>query len=314
MSHHLIKAASEGKFDKLIARLEQGDEMESIHKGTGRTALAEGALNGHVEILSHLLKLGAKFDEPDKAVGHTPFLWACAQGHLPVARVLAVHGANVKFSSKPHGWTAVMLAASNGHAEVLRFLLGLGIDIGALSSDGRNAYGVALKNRHQHIIDLLAHAGASEPAPLPTPAYLPWPASTGDHAVSSDATAVLHHFILAMHQWEKDAASKHVALINGSKEHDWPAMRAEMDIIFERYCTLKERPYGRNGGSFSVPPSYQPTESLMIVTDISKQKKELRTRNMDREFNYIAILKKGAWRLDSKQQRLVGEDWIRDHL
>ncbi|PXX40310.1 ankyrin repeat domain-containing protein [Undibacterium pigrum] len=315
MSHNLIKAASEGKFDKLVTRLEQGDEIESIHKGTGRSALAEAALNGHADIVHHLLTLTAKFDEPDKAMSYTPFLWACAQGHLPVARLLAEHGANVGFSSKPHGWTALMVAAANGHAEVVQFLLGLGVEPGTLSSDGRNAYSMAVKNRRQHIADILAQAGATTPEPPAAPVYLPWPASIGDAGVdSSNAASVLQHFILAMHQWEKDAASKHVKIIEGSKVHDWPAMQAEMAAIFERYCTPKERPYGRNGGSFSTPPAYQPAESLLSMTDISKQKKELQTRYLDREFSYIAILKKGEWRLDSKRQRLVGSDWIRDNL
>ncbi|MFZ6745910.1 ankyrin repeat domain-containing protein [Undibacterium sp. JH2W] len=315
MSHHLINAASAGKFDKLITRLEQGDDLETLHKGTGRSALAEAALNGHAEIVGHLLTLGAKFDEPDKALGYTPFLWACAQGHLSVARLLAEHGANVKFASKPHGWTALMLAAANAHIEVVQFLLALGLDIGALSSDSRNAYDMALKNRHQHIADVLAHAGAALPPPPVRPVFLPWPAGTSDgEADSSNAASVLHHFILAMHQWEKDAASKHAKVINGNKEHDWPAMQAEMSIIFERYCTLKDRPYGRNGGSFSVPPGYQPTESLLSITDLSKQKKELQTRELDREFSYIVIFKKNEWRLDSKRQRLPGGDWIRDHL
>ena len=312
MSHHLIKAASDGKLDKLLARLEQGDDKDSQHKGTGRSALAEASINGHLPVVQYLLSVGARFDDADKALGYTPLLWASSLGHTAIVELLLTHGAELNFASKPFGFTALMLAAASAHGKSLQYLMARGADLHAMTSDGRNAFSMALQNRHQAIADLLSQAGSGMPTPQAPPTGLPWPAQT--QADFKDAASVLHHFILAMHAWELDAANNHIKRIDGQKEHDWGKIHEEMAAIFAQYCTPRERPYGRNGGSFSSPPAYQPEEQLLEVITISKQKKELITKGKQHEYAYVAILKNNEWRLDSKRQRLKGGDWMRTTL
>jgi len=106
-----------------------------------------------------------------------------------------------------------------------------------------------------------------------------------------------------MHRWEsecgriakkeKRSAADAVFGISG------PAMKS----IFDEFCTPKKRPYGRNGGSYSTPPEYQPRDAMGKVKMVNARRAEIETSRGGRvpeRVTYVLLKVGGAWLVDSK--------------
>jgi len=70
MSHLLFKAAQTGDVRAPESLLAGGANIEWTHKGTGRTALVEAAINGHRDAVAVLLRRGAAIDHQCTALGY----------------------------------------------------------------------------------------------------------------------------------------------------------------------------------------------------------------------------------------------------
>ncbi len=81
--------------------------------------------------------------------------------------------------------------------------------------------------------------------------------------------------------------------------------------MFARYCSAKERPYGRLG-SYSIPPAYQPAERLLSVQAVNARRQELVTLGpsdtpaLAYEYLYVVLLQGGRWVVDSRKSRPLG--------
>ena len=75
----------------------------------------------------------------------------------------------------------------------------------------------------------------------------------------------------------------------------------DLATIQERFCTTRERPFGRN--HFGIVPEYDPgVESLLQVTFEKPARAVILTRHERLgSFRYIVLRKDGYWRIDSKR-------------
>src|SRR5688500_12809613 len=79
MSHLLLKAASAGDVGKVTRLLDRGVDVNYHSKdkqATGRTALIEAAIEGHLDVVRLLVERGALLNWQDRAVGFTALGWA----------------------------------------------------------------------------------------------------------------------------------------------------------------------------------------------------------------------------------------------
>ncbi len=303
MSRFLLEAAARGDIEKVRKLLDQGADIAWSKRANGRTALTEAAIIGNLETVRLLLERGADVNWRDTAVGYTPLAWACELNHVELAKYLIAAGADVNLASPEIRWTPLLIAAAKGRLSLVEALVAAGADIVASKCDGQTALALAQSNRRSDVAEFLAMSGASAENRLPVPSRIPWPAS-GTHTEKtfvSGPEAVLRGFILAMHDYELAAAR---ATSNAE-------IHVLMQVVFDRFCTQKPRPYGRYG-SFQSPPEYDPDgEYLVSIELVNSRRAELSTRDdrWNQENLYVVLKQRKHWRLDSKKRRLIGGQW-----
>lgn len=132
--------------------------------------------------------------------------------------------------------------------------------------------------------------------------------------------SVVDAFIAAMHQWELDAARE----MQIASETDEPSAYQAVILqthaaLFLRYCTVRDRKYGRLG-SFSMPPEYDPTKEKILSSTIDAKKKTATVETLrdamwgsPEKYRYILFLTDGKWLIDN--QKLERNDkWIQNIL
>jgi hypothetical protein len=305
MSRALLEASTSGDLDKLQQHLAKGVDVDCIHKGTGRTPLIEAVISGHVAVANLLIKAGANVNRFDTAVGYSPLIWACAQGHHDLVTLLLAAAADVNARSPNFGWTPLLAAAKFGSLPIIQQLLTAGADLHASTTDGRTALAIARAAKKFEVAAALKGLGCRAECTIAAPRKLPWPAvdAKASNVDFSRPEAVVRGLIIAMNQFERNA-----------RRADSPATRLDMmNAVYDRFCTQKDRPYGRNG-SYRTPPEYDPDAEYLIESKLVNQRRaEIITRNDDEgvEYLYVLLRKAGSWRVDSKQYRLVGGRWGR---
>ncbi len=83
----LIDAARVADMEQVQFLLKQGHDPRAKESDSGRTALAEAALTGRLELVRLLLEKGSEIDTTDCA-GYTPISLAALRGHLDVVKLL----------------------------------------------------------------------------------------------------------------------------------------------------------------------------------------------------------------------------------
>jgi hypothetical protein len=319
MSHLLRQAAANGNTDRLKARLDAGDDIESRDKGTGRTALIEAVIAGHRDAAALLIERGADTGASCKAVGMDCLGWAVEMGHGALVDDLLALGTdpNRLPASSFLGATPLMIAAQRGHLGIAKRLVEAGADPGVLDRAGRSALSLAEEMNHAELAAFLRTLPGSEPAPPPAPEVIQWPEPnyelTGPIPDDASPARVVRGFILAMYRWETEA---HLAIEQANAKgapSDMGAMLAEARAIRDLYCTAKKRAYPRAG--IGYPPDFD--ENLaMLAEDYPKPRRcEILTRNTAAspdapdylEVLFVLLQKQGRWRIDSAKRRLVGQ-------
>ena len=279
-------------------------------QATGRTALTEAAIQGQLDVVRLLLERGANLNWQDRAVGFTPLGWAANQGHESIVRALLEAGADPNLATPEFLRTPLMAAAQRGSLPIVKVLIAAGANVNAPTCDGRTALSIAQEKKHDDVVTLLAGIGAAGTSPLPTPVPIPWPVvdETTEFCDFSAPEKVLRGFILAMNRWETRAHEFDKAAKRASATTNQQILQ-EMQQVFGTYCTPIARPYGRNG-SYSIPPEYEPAESLIEINLVNPRRAELITRGrhgtIETENLYVALKKKGRWLIDSKKYRFPG--------
>lgn len=303
MSRPLFEAAAKGDLEKIRQLLAKGVAVDCLHKATGRTPLIEATIANQLEAVWLLLSAGANVNHQDTAVGYSALMWASANGNPEIVSCLLEAGADVNARAPQFGWTPLLCAASVS-LPVVEQLLEASADCTLTTTDGRTAVAIAMTAKQPAIVKVLEALGCTSENPLTPPKPRPWPVV--DRNVSNvddnDPVSVVRGLILEMHRFEKAAPqAKNV------KE-----LLKLQDAVYQRFCTAKDRPYGRNG-SYQSPPEYQPNNEYLIdCTYPNPRRAEVFTRNdknIPTEYLYVLLKKGGRWLVDSKKYRLVGGEW-----
>ncbi|MFK3942713.1 ankyrin repeat domain-containing protein [Pseudomonas monteilii] len=309
MSKALLQAAASGQTAELCALLASGDDIESTHKATGRTALIEAAIKGHTDTVQCLIENAARIDRTDDAIGYTALGWAANQGHLPVVKALLTAHACVDLQTSTFQHTPLMVAAQEGHQAIVAALLAAGAGVNLQTGDARNALSMAQERGHEQVVATLQAYGAAPPVP-PVEISIPWPAVSLDASDvdDTDPVSVLRGFLLAMHRWETDCYEQSQRQ-SDDEGLDWPAIQHRQNQIFERFCTPKPRTYGRLG-SFGFPPTYSPDDTLIDVEPLARRTllmtRQAPSTRLRYEMLFSLVRKGGVWRVDTKKERAWG--------
>jgi hypothetical protein len=107
---------------------------------------------------------------------------------------------------------------------------------------------------------------------------------------------VVTAFIAAMHQWENESARIDKKAIGGAAHG---MEREELGVVFDEFCTRKERKYERIS-SYATPPEYdQENESIVALRFVGPRRAEVETRRASGLTQgtriYILLKTNGAW-------------------
>src|SRR5262245_37580579 len=84
--------------------------------------------------------------------------------------------------------------------------------------------------------------------------------------------AVVRGFINAMHSWEISAwEARRQAQDTPDPASYWPHVKAGLDLVYAGFCTIRDRPHGRNA-SFQHPTEYDPNSEQIIGSEIAGDK------------------------------------------
>ena len=116
-----------------------------------------------------------------------------------------------------------------------------------------------------------------------------------------EAVEVLKKFIIAMNKWEVYYHALTMDYIDqGKKLAPLDAKKGEeLDAIFNTYCTLKERKYGRQAAlNTGCPPEYSPDEEILATEVLKKNKIVIETQEhsvMKYRYRYTLHYKNKEW-------------------
>jgi ankyrin repeat protein len=119
------------------------------------------ARNGHTRRLRTLLDDGVDVNFLHRKTGMTPLMTAAYAGHIDAVKLLLQSGASPKFNADD-GATALHWASRNGHLEIVNMLLNADADVNVRREhDGPTPLHMALGHAHDSIALVLIDAGAS---------------------------------------------------------------------------------------------------------------------------------------------------------
>lgn len=131
---------------------------------------------------------------------------------------------------------------------------------------------------------------------------------------------VVSAFIAAMHQWELESAHEMQLASTTDDRSAYQAiiLRSEA-VVFLRYCTVRERRYGRLG-SFRMPPEYYPEKEKILLSTIDVKKKTATVETLrdgmwgsSEKYRYILFLTEGKWLIDNQKLERNGK-WVQNIL
>lgn len=137
--------------------------------------------------------------------------------------------------------------------------------------------------------------------------------TTLDADIYADPAQVLRRFIADMNVWEAQTLAK--SKLSPPQEHQqfWTEAKDSLREVFAKWCTQKERKYGRLG-SFQDPPEYQPdTEEIRETVVESARRASVYTQRRSGfafQQKYVLVKQGGRWLLDSVKWRASdGDKW-----
>ena len=149
----LMRAAFHGRDEILTLLIEHDADVNAIDLG-GNSALHWAAFGGHINCIKQLIEHRANISASNY-VGWTPLMQAVARNHLLAAALLIDSGVNLD-TIADDGYTALHKAAALGYSDIVELLLEQGADKNIKAINGETAYKLAVKNKQQALIDLLA--------------------------------------------------------------------------------------------------------------------------------------------------------------
>lgn len=154
----LVRAAQAGSRIEVERLIDNGDDIESCHEHTGRTALAVAAHCGNAEVVETLIQLNANLQTRD-ATSSTSLHLAASRGHTRVLELLLKEHVPLE-DVDDQKRTALWLAAERGHLDAVGLLLQYKAKVDARSNNQLTALHVAVQRGDAEMTELLIRSGA----------------------------------------------------------------------------------------------------------------------------------------------------------
>ena len=152
----IIKAAQAASRSKVEAMLDKGENTETCHLPTKRTALAVACHCGNTGMVELLINRAAKLNPRDMDLS-TPLHLAASRGHLGAAALLLNEPVGIE-SRDNRKRTPLFVAAEGGHIKVVELLLNKGARIETRAKDQLTPLHAAAKGGHVETVEsLLRH-------------------------------------------------------------------------------------------------------------------------------------------------------------
>jgi ankyrin repeat protein len=158
----LIDAAKNGEVDRLEALVARTMSLDlNQHHQGGITALIAAAYKNRTSTVQFLVDAGA---DPDGGAlnGWTPLMAASTKGFVAIGQILIEAGANPNAATRTTKLTSLILAAQNGHADFIELLLGLSVDVNAITTDGKTAFSLATAGGFDAALQVLQRSKVSQ--------------------------------------------------------------------------------------------------------------------------------------------------------
>jgi len=126
---------------------------------------------------------------------------------------------------------------------------------------------------------------------------------------------VLSSFMKDMNKWENSYRDAFMKDYNVEKE----SYLNELNSIFSKWCTIKERKQGRQVAmQVSFPPDYDPDNDEIITIENTKNKAFIivqKHTGFKNKYRYTLHFKNDEWRIDKKERFSIDEEkWVKDIL
>jgi hypothetical protein len=167
LGRYLIEAMQRGDLSSAKELLANGADANYYLPGDG-TPLVAAARRDSMEAVDLLLKSGA--DPNGAAPGDgNPLIVSAARGGVAIMSLLVAHGADIN-AIVAEDETPLINASARGQAEAVQYLIGKGADVNLrvlanrerAGGELRSPLGMALKNHHTAIANMLRSAGAKD--------------------------------------------------------------------------------------------------------------------------------------------------------
>jgi hypothetical protein len=116
------------------------------------------------------------------------------------------------------------------------------------------------------------------------------------------AKNILKEFIIAMNHWE---VHYYPLVKNDSSNGIRLKMMNDLNFIFNKFCTKKERKYGRQISlGCGNPPEYSPDEKILKIEELKGNKAAIYTQEqhgVEDQFRYTLHYTNHKWRIDKKE-------------
>ncbi|WMT16734.1 NTF2 fold immunity protein [Serratia fonticola] len=133
--------------------------------------------------------------------------------------------------------------------------------------------------------------------------------------MKDEAVGVLVSFMKDMNKWE---TSYHDAFM-ADYCIDKKPYASELNEIFNKWCTVKERKNGRQVAmQVSSPPDYDPENDEIMEVEVVKNKASIvvqKHTGFKNKYRYTLQFKNNEWRIDKKERFSSSESkWIKDNI
>src|SRR6266567_459829 len=129
------------------------------------------------------------------------------------------------------------------------------------------------------------------------------------------ASAVLLEFMSAMKEWENKFAILYKRENGGPEAHANQA-KIELQSIYQKHLTQRERKYGRMAGpSAGYPPEFDPDAEKIVSAEAVNSRKVIvetlwthpKVPNFTQKHRFTLLYKNDEWRVDRKEVYRISE-------